>query len=260
MSKRLILANGAFKSGSTWLREIVKNLAAFDPIPVQYADRKYAHWINSGKLKEFAADPAIEGEFLSKSHLYLPSTVRLVLSLEPILVINIKRDIRDVTVSAYYHYKRARKKDHLSFKDYYWSVGRFKAMEVREYNHAWDVDHPRVLLTSYEGLKENFFDEVEKIAGFLGFACNDDIIRRVQEATSIGSLQKQRGEENVPEDKRFFRKGIVGDWKSHFGEEEAADLEKIADNGFRGIDSLKYWVAFPLRRRITSFLKKAKFK
>ncbi len=258
MSKRIILANGAFKSGSTWLREIIKEMAPFAAIPPRYADEKYAHWVHLGKLDAFARDESVEGNFLSKSHIYLPSMVKRVLSLECVSVVNIERDIRDVVVSAYYHYKRVNKKENLTFGDYYRRVGRYKAAEVLQYNLSWKIDHPRVLLTSYEALKSDFDGEVGKVADFLGFSVTPDDLSRIRTETSMENLQRKRGEDKRPEAERFFRKGIVGDWTSHFDPSEIVDLENIAKNGLKGLDRMKYLVAFPLRRRITLSILRAK--
>lgn len=200
----------------------------------------------------------MEGNFLSKSHIYLPSMVKRVLSLECVSVINIERDIRDVTVSAYYHYKRVRKQDELTFSDYYWRVGRYKGFEVLQYNHSWRIEHPRVFPTSYEALKSSFADEVRMIADFLGFPISREDIMRILEETSMENLQRKRGEEGKPESQRFFRKGVVGDWTSHFAPPEVGDIGRIMEHGLRGIDRVKCDLAFPLRRRIALAILRAK--
>jgi len=50
----------------------------------------------------------------------------------------------------------------------------------------------------------------------------------------------------------------VKDWTSHFDLSEIKDLENIAKNGLKGLDRMKYLVAFPLRRTITLSIMRAK--
>ena len=49
----LVLANGAFKSGSTWLREIVRHMRGFEPIPMAFQHPDYPHWIDARKIDQF---------------------------------------------------------------------------------------------------------------------------------------------------------------------------------------------------------------
>ena len=249
---KLVLANGAFKSGSTWLREIVKHLRRFDPIPEAYASRRLPHWIREERIERFLNDHSMKCVCLSKSHIYLPEVIRKLRKHRNIRVLNIKRDIRDVVVSAYYHYKRTSERE-IGFSEYYWRIGRFKAHEVMEYNQNWSADDGAILFTEYESLKKDFHAEVAKIALFLGIEASDERIGRIQEKTSIENLRKSRGEEALEEGSRFFRKGVIGDWKNHFSEDELKDVANIEESGLAGVSYIKYWCGFPMRRRALRF-------
>jgi hypothetical protein len=250
---RLVLANGAFKSGSTWLRDIVQYMREFHPIPHRYARSRLPHWIRETMIEPFLEDPGIDGVYLSKSHIYLPEVVRRVSSHGNVRILNIRRDLRDVVVSAYYHYRRKTGRQ-WTFSDYYWKVGRLKAYEVIEYQNAWQSASGHVLFTEYEALKSDFANEVVRIAAFLDLPVTLERAGEIRELTDISRSRQRRGEENLREEDRFFRKGIVGDWENHFAPDELRDVERIESHGLKGVDYAKFYLAFPMRRRATRWL------
>jgi hypothetical protein len=251
---KLVLANGAFKSGSTWLRDIVSNMTSFDAIPTKYARKKMPHWVRPSKLSRLLDDKDLHGQFLSKSHIYTKSLVTILVARPDVRILHITRDLRDVIVSHYYHYNIDRKSD-LSFSDYYWSIGRFKAHEVTVYNEVWELDSQNLLATKFSLLKSDFECEVKKIGTFLGISLSSEQIALIAERTSLQALRKLRNEDDKPESQRFFRKGIVGDWQNHFSPDEEQDVHRIANAGFdRLADQLKYVAAFPARRTLKRLL------
>ena len=87
------------------------------------------------------------------------------------------------------------------------------------------------------------------MADFLGLPLTDEKVAFIQEETSLARQQKERGEDDKPEHERFFRKGIIGDWKNHFTAEQLEDLEKIQTEGLSFLDSVKYGVMFSSRQK-----------
>jgi hypothetical protein len=250
----LVLANGAFKSGSTWLRDIILQLLPFDPIPEQFQHPDLPHWIDERKLRSFLTRWDLRTHsYLSKSHLYDPGLRDALLSHESVRVFNIKRDMRDVLVSHYFHVRRL-KKISGSFADYYWKLGRLKAWQMWRYHQVWRGPSPRLFATSFEQLKTSFADEVRKIATFLGVALSPDRIAEIQRETSLERLQEKRGEADKPEAERFFRRGEIGDWKAHFDQAMLDDLANLESNGLGIHDALKYKLIFDYRLRVKSFL------
>jgi hypothetical protein len=215
-----------------------------------YQDPRLDNWISEVKIEALLRDERHQGVYLSKSHLYLPEVVRALLRYENLRVLNIKRDFRDVVVSAYYHYCRTRRVK-MTFDRYYWRIGRYRIVEIMDYHRAWNAGDPaRVLLTSYERLQSDFESEVRRLAGFLGVGLDERTIEDIRERTSLESLRHQRGEDDKPEEERFFRKGIVGDWKNHFTDAQMQDFERIKREGLQGGGWLLYWLVFPCRRRL----------
>lgn len=251
----LVLANGAFKSGSSWLRAILAEMRAFDDIPEAYRSSRHEQvWLDPARIEDFLRSGAYrEGAYLTKSHLYGRRSRSLVLTHEDVLVFDIERDLRDAIASHYYHFKRSYGVD-WSFERFYWRVGRFKAHQIRLYHLTWHEPHPQLYVASYERLQEDFLAEARRIATHLGIAPSDDELRRIQHATSIDTMQRVRRQDELPEEQRFFRKGVVGDWKNHFDAASLADIERIRRHGLPPLARLAYHALFDIRPKVQAAL------
>ncbi|UYV81140.1 hypothetical protein LAZ67_20000142 [Cordylochernes scorpioides] len=139
------------------------------------------------------------------------------------------------------------------------------------YEHRND---PNVLFLTYEELKFNAKDSVLKIAKFLGeeyekmLIENPDIMDNVLKHSSVEEMRKTveidpsepppppellpsglRHMNQYIEDRELapltsldlVRKGIVGDWKNNFNEEQAKRLDDKTREKFAGTDILKFW-------------------
>jgi len=91
-------------------------------------------------------------------------------------------------------------------------------------------EHPdRIHILQYESLKKNTHHEVKCLAKFLGFGDIDDaIVAEICEKTSFEAM-KANNDVNWSDKKKlghydksveFFRKGEIGDWKTHFASDE----------------------------------------
>jgi hypothetical protein len=249
-----VMANGAFKSGSTWLRNIIREMMEFQSIPESYRHPDYLLWIPPSKLGDFLREVDLHNQhFISKGHLHSHKYVDMLLSHPDVRVFDITRDVRDVIVSHYYHMLREGKVKS-EFGPYYWKLGRYKACQIVQYHDLWSVDHPQMFISSFEALKSDFHNEVRRIGEFLGIALSDAEIGRIKEKTSLERQRKKRGEEDVPEELRFFRKGIIGDWQNHFDNAMAEDIAMIQEKGLSGLENLKYHAMFTVRPAIKAFL------
>jgi len=219
----LIVANGAFKSGSTWLYVLAREiLPQFKP-PSRYLN---PIWPEPTVIPGRLADYLRYGEHrrqdvLIKSHYGLLPLRWLLLNDPQVRVLNIRRDLRDVVVSAYYHFQ-ALEKITDSFAEFYWSRGRRVACNVLNYHLIWKTDSPRYLRLQYETLLDNFSAEVTRLGSWLGVDLSEGDLDRIQAATQIDILRTSSG---LSPDR--FRHGIAGEWTSHFDVAMLDDLGGI---------------------------------
>lgn len=224
----LIVSNGAFKSGSTWLFNILRELTTFPAPPVAYLQ---PHWVNPSidpkQLKAFLESHHHRSQnYLIKSHFNTLSQRRLLLSDPEVYIFNIKRDLRDVIVSAYYH---DCKKHHYpgSFDQFFWSRGLVHASRVVRYHRLWDIQSPRIYVSSYQRLHQAFETEVQEMASFLNLSISMQDLNRIADQTTLHNLRQKYGETEDQTDILFFRKGTIGDWQNHFTESMLTELASI---------------------------------
>ncbi|KAM7306978.1 sulfotransferase ssu-1 [Ixodes scapularis] len=85
-------------------------------------------------------------------------------------------------------------------------------------------DEPNVLFLTYESLHADIRGSVIKLAGFVDQALADELsqddnkMQTVLEEININNMKK-----NLP--LQFVRKGVVGEWKHYFSEEQSRKLE-----------------------------------
>src|SRR5690606_29751897 len=119
------------------------------------------------KLERFLRDGAIDQEnYISKNHIHDKLMRELLFKNPNVRIFNIRRDLRDVLVSAYHHHRRNLGLE-LSFEDYFAVRGQAVARRVIAYHQFWEAPQsPRYFVSSYEGLHENFDSEVIAMANF----------------------------------------------------------------------------------------------
>lgn len=134
-------------------------------------------------------------------------------------LIMIHRDGRDVVVS-----------DRFFTRDYGRQPFSFE-QAIRDWRddmaaHFLHADRPGVFVCSYEQLLEDGRTVVRNLLDFLALPYDDARIDHLLDRSSFRFYTgRNPGEENR---KRFYRKGIVGDWKNHFGPEEKRVFKEIA--------------------------------
>ncbi|HET9225254.1 MAG TPA: sulfotransferase [Thermoanaerobaculia bacterium] len=85
--------------------------------------------------------------------------------------------------------------------------------------------HP-VFACSYEKLLGDGAAVAKELFEFLDLPGDDALIRDILERSSFRFYAgRERGQEDR---KRFYRKGIAGDWKNHFGDEDKRIFKEIA--------------------------------
>jgi hypothetical protein len=172
-------------------------------------------------------------------------------------VIHIIRDGRDVEVSWVHHrWRRSADQDgaqiltpaEVERRDAYFSnpqkvteIGMFDETELRRRARLWSEivggateDGPELLgdnytEVKYESLLADTAKELKRLLIFLGAESSDDTVRRCVEKVSFERLSggRQRGEEDPS---AALRKGIAGDWKNVFTEEDRRIFKEEAGN------------------------------
>ncbi len=252
----LVVCNGAAKSGSTWLYNIIQNVCGFEWPDADFISRsntkhptiKENRLADYLELAEFSARDVI-----SKNHYGKQFHRDLLLSSPDTRVLDVSRDTRDVIVSSYYDECR-RNGFSGSFGDYYWETGRLLVDRLSRYHEVWAIPHPQILVSSYESLKTKFDVEVTRIASFLGVDLDEEDLARIDQATNIESLRqnyKDDAQYNTTENP-FFRKGEIGDWKNHFDEKIISDYEKIERRGIGKFDLV--YLNSRLRKKLQELL------
>lgn len=225
----LIVCNGAFKSGSTWLFNILRFTIPWVRIQPEFQSEK--EWrgetIAEPALPQFLEKVDYHNEnYIIKSHYYDINTRDRLLKYDHVYIFNIKRDIRDVIVSAYYHYKRIEGLKQ-TFEEYYWKRGRELIWYLNDYHSMWDSREGKIYVSSYRGLLEDFDNEVRRIFLFLNYVLKPGAVEDLKNRTTMSESRKLWNEDAKSPDECFFRKGIMGDWQSHFSPQIEADYNQI---------------------------------
>lgn len=225
----LLIANGAYKSGSTWLYNILQQLTEFAAPPPEFNRNGWVEpSIHPDRLQEFLDNyNSEESDYLIKAHYGSPEIVKIIESYKSIKVCNIHRNLRDVVVSAY-HYESNKGMYNLPFNLYYWKKGRYTANTIHRYHYRWNESKASIYTISFEGLKNDFALEIMKISDFLGIHTDKTQIQNIKNVTSINSLKKKYAAlDNTYTEIQFFRKGRTGDWKNHFDLLSLADMKRL---------------------------------
>ena len=88
---------------------------------------------------------------------------------------------------------------------------------------------------------------VKRVSSFLGYNFVDSVITamsdllqfdkmKANEATNFSWMQEYHDDKATP----FLRKGIIGDWKNHFTEEQLAKMDAIVAEKLRGVVGIVY--------------------
>lgn len=251
-----VLANGAFKSGSTWLFTILKATEHFAAVPDAYkaGDGVGRVWIKKSRLRSFLdSDIYKDVDYLAKGHYFTERQRDTFLAYDDVYIFNIKRDTKDSLLSHFHHLIMQGKLHaslaepeyiHAGFASYYWRLGRFKAQQLRIYHEVWNVASPKVYVTSFEKLKSHYEREVAEFGRFLGLDFSPALIAELKVKTSIRNVQKAEGLDKLAEHKRFIRRGLIGEAEQYFSEDMRADVESIIRDGLSGGDMLKYRAIF----------------
>ena len=235
----LIIANGAPKSGSTWLFNIVQSIQKFAPIPEDFLldPSNPNSEIQYDRLSEFLTTiDHSKQDYLLKNHFGGADQRDAILEANDTIVLNIKRNTKDAVVSGY-HYTMKLSGEKKTFKSYYWNEGRYLADHIRRYHQTWETKpSSRVLPLSYERLKEDPLREITGIGRFIGLELSQSDAERVHGETSMEKLREKYNDDG---EAKFFRKGQAGDWVNYFDPSMLKDIAIIEEMGTNSMPILQ---------------------
>lgn len=182
------------------------------PDPAEYVRRFFLHL--DGRLRP-------RGYLIEKtpSNVHHADRIQEVFPGAPMIAIH--RDGRDVVVSDRF-FTRDYGGERQEF-DFAASAARWKReMEA----HLSAAERYPLFACSYEGLLADGRAVARELFAHLGLAADD---RTLDDALERSSFRFHAGRDRGQEDrKRFYRKGIVGDWRNHFSTDDARIFREVA--------------------------------
>lgn len=253
------------KSGNTWMRVLLANLLANGDRPQNInALPEEEHLISRWR---FADETLIEPDLLSQKEMaslrraqadYVAATVTKafvcktherfgeeVLGRSARCAIYLVRDPRDTAISMSHHMGVSLDETITRMTDPAAHTGTHLQIRTRigdwaGHVGAWtDQDVLPVLTVRYEDLRTDTAASLSRVVAFLGGEATEAQIQRAVGYSGLEELQRQeeaRGfRERLAHQKRFFRSGLVGEWRDVLTESQLSVLEQ------HGLKVMKRW-------------------
>jgi len=263
------------KCGTTWMQELVWlvcNQLDFDAaskLPQVYRFpflemESLTYWSEENRDIEIGSlEQSVENQpkFFANSMKHVESlpSPRLIKTHHPISmlpphlldkakVIYVGRNVKDICVSSFYH-----ERPDTTFSKW---ADAFKEGEVMIGNwfehmkEASDIrEHPNFKSFWYEDMKDDFVSVIKQVAGFLEKEIEEAAVEQLVAFLDINKMRKNpmvnKEVEKPPtaEAPSFIRKGIVGDWKTHFTAEESGEWDRWIQSELErtGIEGMRGW-------------------
>ncbi|XP_066452038.1 sulfotransferase 6B1-like [Eleutherodactylus coqui] len=104
-----------------------------------------------------------------------------------------------------------------------------KVVNGSYFDHAvtWNkhLDEDTVLLMTFEDMKEDLEGSVKKISEFFGISITEEQVKQIAEKGSFKYMKENSEKTQGAIAKVVFRKGDVGDWRSHFSEAQSQEVD-----------------------------------
>jgi len=233
------------RSGSTWLSAIVTSIL-FGAEELEKPDFR----LESRQLfPEFnlpghgvEAMKSLARPRLIKTHLPLKLLPRGIFEQRP-KVIYIARDVRDVCVARYHQLRSHPWYEYQSdFLHFYNLFKKGLVPRDRWFDHVslyWTDFRGSCLFITYEDLKQNTREVIARISAYLNVPRTDKELDRIVELTSFDNMKnspnlnmtqfvnlfKSGSQDDSPS--AFYRKGVVGDWRSYFTAEMESEYNQL---------------------------------
>ncbi|ELU00729.1 hypothetical protein CAPTEDRAFT_118871, partial [Capitella teleta] len=221
--------------GTTWTGEILRYMREYhaDFKPNNKKEETYIPYIEFGFP---GVETAIEGmdtlpaPRVMKTHLYYEYFQQKVEE-ENLKVIVVLREPRDTLTSYYDHYCQDAIGFPGDFHQFFELVRQDKLVSGNIFQMArdwWTKRHlPNVHVVKYEEMKEDCSSVIRGISEFLEIPLEAEHRQQLLAKCSFDNMRKTSSiSEMKGENEKFFRKGIIGDWRNHMTQDEA---EFVAD-------------------------------
>ena len=221
------------RSGTSWLQEITWRVTHRDGRGAGVPLEDRFPLLDSLPQEGILPPEKMTDQRFFKTHLHyrlLPESVKTTGA----KVLYISRDVRDVCVS-FYHFCRA-----YSIYEYRGTFAEFRDSFMRgavlygpyrEHLKGYLEHLDTVLCLTYEQLHQDRASVVRRVADFLGVSLTDADVDDIVRNTSFDVMQvnpdtnfklwEKTGMSSNPEEGSYMRKGVSGDWKNYFTEEES---------------------------------------
>ena len=228
------------KSGTTWLQEIVWRVTHHTEmtdgkgsgVPLEFRFPLLEVQSHDEFMKMTSLGDLPDPRFI-KTHLHYHMLPESVFN-SGAKVLYVSRDPRDACVS-YYHFFRMTKIEQYrgTFAEFRDSFTRDAVLygPYREHVKGYLEHSDTVLCLTYEQMHQDRASVVRKVAEFLDVALTDADVDNIVENTSFEVMKRnpdtnfqqwvKNGMFPQPDEGTFMRKGVVGDWKNYFTEEES---------------------------------------
>ena len=158
----------------------------------------------------------------------------------PCRYICVARNPKDVLVSYFFYLKGHKVAENVTWEEYfdYFMAGKLPYGHYFEHVLSWwQHRHDKnVLFLKYEDMKKDLSTTVADIADFIGQDINKALIDDIADKAMFTNMQADSTvrvgfpQEVVLPGTAFFRKGAVGDWKTHLTVEQIAKIDKACED------------------------------
>ena len=158
--------------------------------------------------------------------------------------IYVLRNPKDVAVSSYNFYEKV----FLNFLSITWesyldaflegdvSFGAFYSHYLGWWLHK---DASNILFLSYEQMKRDLSSVVTRVSSFLGYNLTDEVIQTIVKQSHFDNMKNNSSANKeyinpyTPGKTPFMRKGVIGDWRNVFTEEQSAKMDAVITDKLR---------------------------